>query len=133
MFHVKHFGTIGAENVIWPQTAVPPSTCKIDRFFGAIPEARRRRLDGLAGLREVIPDVRFADRIEVVTPPHGLIRHKQYADRKRRNIFALELCTKKALQYQWPNFVAEFLNFAPTRPWGPKPTCNTPACMVLHA
>jgi AbiV family abortive infection protein len=28
--------------------------------IGAIPEARRRRLDGLAGLREVIPDVRFA-------------------------------------------------------------------------
>jgi hypothetical protein len=33
-------------------------------FFGAIPEARRRRLDGLAGLG--VPDVRFADRIEVV-------------------------------------------------------------------
>jgi hypothetical protein len=29
-------------------------------FFGAIPEARRRRPDGLAGLRKVIPDVRFA-------------------------------------------------------------------------
>jgi hypothetical protein len=31
------------------------------------------------------------------------------AGRKRRNIFALELCTKNALQYQGPNFGAEFL------------------------
>jgi hypothetical protein len=29
--------------------------------------AGRVRLDGLAGLREVIPDVRFANRIKVVT------------------------------------------------------------------
>jgi hypothetical protein len=64
---IVHFGTIWAKNLSRPKTAAPPSTCKIDQFFGAIPEARRRRLDGLAGLREVIPDVKFADRIEVGT------------------------------------------------------------------
>ncbi len=43
--------------------------------------------------------------------PFGLVRHRQYPGRKRRNFFAQELCTKKALQYQWPNSGAEFLNF----------------------
>jgi hypothetical protein len=41
------------------------------RSFGAIPGGRWRRDDGLAGLREVIPDVRFADRVEVVTRDAG--------------------------------------------------------------
>jgi len=45
-------------------------------------------------------------------PPLGLGCHKQYLGRKRRNIFAPELCSKKALQYQWPNFGAEFLIYA---------------------
>jgi hypothetical protein len=45
--------------------------------------------------------------------PLGLVCHQQYPGRKRRNIFAPELCTKKALQYQWPNFGAEFLINAP--------------------
>jgi len=67
MFHVKHFGAIGAKNLTWPQTAAPPATCKIDPSFGVIPGGRRRGLDGLAGLQEVIPDVRFADRIADVT------------------------------------------------------------------
>jgi hypothetical protein len=40
--------------------------------------------------------------------PLGLVCHKQYRGRQRRNIFAPELCTNKALQYQWPNFGAEF-------------------------
>jgi hypothetical protein len=31
------------------------------------------------------------------------------ADRKRWDIFAPELCTKKAMQSQWLNFGAEFL------------------------
>jgi hypothetical protein len=43
-------------------------------------------------------------------PPLGLVRHQQYPGRKRRNIFAPELCTKNALQYQRPNFGAEFLS-----------------------
>ncbi len=68
MLHVKHFGTIGAQNLTRHQTAAPLRPCKIDRFFGAIAEARRRRLDGVAGLREVLPDVRFA-RIEVAGCP----------------------------------------------------------------
>jgi len=38
------------------------------QFFGAIPGGRRWRLDGLAGLREVIQGVRFTDGIEVVKP-----------------------------------------------------------------
>jgi hypothetical protein len=67
MVHVKHFGTIGAKNLTRRQTAAPRSICKIDQFFGAVPVGRLRCLDGLTGLREVIPDVRFADRIEVVT------------------------------------------------------------------
>jgi hypothetical protein len=67
MFHVKHFGTIGAKKLTRHKTAVPSSICKIDRFFGAIPRRRRRRLDGLAGLREVIPGVKFVGRIKVVT------------------------------------------------------------------
>ncbi len=66
MFRVKHFGTIGAKNLTRPQTAGRLAICKINRFFGAIGINRRRRLDGLAGLREVVPDVQFADRIEVV-------------------------------------------------------------------
>jgi hypothetical protein len=45
-------------------------------------------------------------------PPLGLVCHKQYPGRKRRNIFAPELCTKKALQDQWPNSGAKFLIFA---------------------
>jgi len=40
--------------------------------------------------------------------PFGLVRHQQYPARKRRDKFAPELCTKKALQYQEPNFGAEF-------------------------
>jgi hypothetical protein len=35
-------------------------------------------------------------------------------DRNRRDIFAAELCTKKAMQHQRPNFGAEFLTFAPS-------------------
>jgi len=42
-------------------------SCKIDRSFGAIARGRRRRVDAFASLRKGIPDVRFADRIEVVT------------------------------------------------------------------
>jgi hypothetical protein len=42
-------------------------------------------------------------------PPLGLVRHKQYPGRKRRNIFAPELCAKKALKNQRSNFGAEFL------------------------
>jgi hypothetical protein len=53
-FHVKHFGTIGAKNLTRAKTAVLLQPCKIDQFFGRIPEARRRRGDSLAGLREVI-------------------------------------------------------------------------------
>ena|ERR1700730_9558933 len=34
---------------------------------------------------------------------------------------APELCTKKALQYQWQNFGAEFLNYAPSRTVMPVP------------
>jgi hypothetical protein len=40
-------------------------------------------------------------------PPRGLVCRKQYPGRKRRIIFAPELCTEKDLQYQWPNFYAE--------------------------
>ena len=43
------------------------------------------------------------------SPPSGLVCRKQYPGRKQRNIFAPELCTEKALQYQRPNFGAEFL------------------------
>jgi hypothetical protein len=57
MFHVKLFGTIGAKNLTRHQTAAPPAICKIDQFFGAIRGGQRRRLDGLAGLREVTLDV----------------------------------------------------------------------------
>jgi hypothetical protein len=55
MFHVKLFGTICAKNLTRPQTAACPSTCKIDQFFGAIPEARWRRLDGLPHCRKASP------------------------------------------------------------------------------
>ncbi len=47
-------------------------------------------------------------------PLLGLVCHKQYPGRTRRNIFAPELCTKKAMEYQWLNFGAEFLIFAQT-------------------
>jgi hypothetical protein len=46
-------------------------------------------------------------------PPLGLVCHQQYPGRKRGNIFAPDFCTKKALQYQWPKFGAEFLSSAP--------------------
>jgi hypothetical protein len=55
------------------------------------------------------------DQIEVscrMPLPLGLACHKQYPGRRRRNIFAPDLCTEKALQYQWPNFGAEFLEAA---------------------
>jgi hypothetical protein len=42
-------------------------------------------------------------------PPLGPARHQQYPGRKRRNNFAPEFCTKKAMKYQWPNFGVEFL------------------------
>jgi hypothetical protein len=45
--------------------------------------------------------------------PLGFVCHKQYPGRKRRNNFASGLCIKKALQYQRPNFGAEFKNYAP--------------------
>jgi hypothetical protein len=45
-------------------------------------------------------------------PPRGLVFRKQYPGRKRRIILAQELCTQRALQYQWPNFDAEFLTSA---------------------
>jgi hypothetical protein len=113
MFHVKHFGTIGAQNLIRHQTMAPPSTCKIDQSFGAIAEVRRRRLDGLADLPEVTPDVRFAERIEVVardaraaatwsrrspafdnTPAAngGMFLHRNCGPRKPCNINGLILC-----------------------------------------
>jgi hypothetical protein len=66
MFHVKHL-RLGPKTLQGIRQRPLLQCCKIDQFPGPIPEARRRRLDGLAGLREVIPDVRFADRIEVVT------------------------------------------------------------------
>jgi hypothetical protein len=42
-------------------------------------------------------------------PPHGLVCLKQFPGCRQRNIFAPDLCAKKAIQYQWPNFGAEFL------------------------
>jgi hypothetical protein len=45
--------------------------------------------------------------------PFGLVCHTQHPGRKRRNIFATELCAKEPLQYQWPNFGAELKNYAP--------------------
>lgn len=66
MFRVKHFCPIGQK----PYKASdrgPFQSCKIDQFYGAIPDGRRRRLDGLAGMREIIPYVKFARRIEAVT------------------------------------------------------------------
>ena len=47
--------------------------------------------------------------------------------RKRWNIFAPELCTKKASQYQWPN-LAEFLIFARL---AVKPFCVTRLTLSL--
>lgn len=36
MFHVEHFGPIGAKNLTRSKTVASLSICKIDRFFGAI-------------------------------------------------------------------------------------------------
>jgi hypothetical protein len=46
----------------------------------------------------------FSNRRRLASPVTDIW---QYPGGKRRNIFAPELCTKGALQYQWPNFGAK--------------------------
>jgi hypothetical protein len=60
MFHVKHFGTIGAKNLTSLNTNAVPRSGMIDRFFGAIGIGRRRRLGGRAPVPEPSPGVRSA-------------------------------------------------------------------------
>ena len=107
MLHVKHFGTIGAEK---PYKAEDRSCLfNLVRSIGFLVQlriGRRRRLYGLAGLREIIPDVRFADWIEVVIRDgraaadfvrqfnaqavnDGIILHRNYTQKKLRNINGL--------------------------------------------
>jgi hypothetical protein len=82
---------------IWPKPAA---------LIAHIAGGRRRRGDRLAGLREFIPGVRFADRIEVITRDaraaaawtrlsqtlgdtgrtDGIFLHRNYAPRKPCNI-----------------------------------------------
>jgi hypothetical protein len=82
MFHVKHFCPIEAKNLTSLKTVARLRSCKIDRYFGAIRIGRRRRLVWCG----------------------ASIWH--YGGRKRRNIFAPELCTKKALENQYAAFCA---------------------------
>jgi hypothetical protein len=80
MFHVKHFCPIGAKNLTSLKTAARLRSCKIDRFFGAIRIGRRRPVWSSASIWHC-------------------------AGCKQWNIFAPELCTKKALENQCANLV----------------------------
>jgi hypothetical protein len=94
LFHVKRFGKVGAQNLTRPKTAAPLRSCKIDRSFGAFDEGRQR-LARTASWWQMDPvSVSFESTV------------------KKDGIFAPELCTKKAQQYQWPNLRAESLDYA---------------------
>ncbi len=96
-FHVKQFGTIWGPKPNMVSDS-GPSCILYDRsvFWCNCRSPAAVRLGGRALCRKTFP---MYDLLEST-------------GRKRRDIFAPELCTKKATQYQDPNFGAEFLIFA---------------------
>jgi hypothetical protein len=52
MFHVKHFGPVGAENLTSRIQPLPLCSGKIEQFFGAIGIGLPRRIDSPAGCQK---------------------------------------------------------------------------------